>query len=47
MTGFPTALKDIKIEVARKWQRQCENYFFYRTPRIIAYRGGSAHELLS
>ena len=47
MTGFPTALKDIKLEVARKWQRQCENYFFYRTPKIIAYRGGSAHELLS
>ena len=46
MTGFPPALKDIKLEVARKWQRQCESYFFWRSPRIVAYRGGSTHELV-
>ena len=46
MTSFPPALKDIKLEVARKWQRQCEDYFFWRSPRIVAYRGGSTHELV-
>ena len=47
MTSFPPALKEIKLEVAKEWQRQCENYFFWRSPRIIAYRGGSSHELLT
>ncbi len=46
MTGFPPALENIKLEVAKKWQRQCENYFFWRSPRIVAYRGGSTHELV-
>ena len=46
MTGFPPALEDIKLEVAKKWQRQCENYFFWRSPRIVAYRGGSTLELV-
>ena len=46
MTSFPPALKDIKLEVARKWQRQCEDYFFWRSPKIVAYRGGSTHELV-
>ena len=45
-TSLATALPEIKREVARDWQRQCENYFFWRSPRIVAYRGGSSHELL-
>ena len=41
------ALPDIKRDVAKEWQRQCENYFFWRTPTVVAYRGGSSHELLT
>ena len=41
------ALPDIKREVAKGWQKQCENYFFWRTPKIVAYRGGNSHELLT
>ena len=46
-TSLATALPETKREVARDWQRQCENYFFWRSPRIVAYRGGSSHELLT
>ena len=46
-TDLAPALPEIKREVAKEWQRQCENYFFWRSPRIIAYRGGSSHELLT
>ena len=46
-TDLAPALPEIKREVARDWQKQCENYFFWRTPRIVAYRGGSSHELLT
>ena len=45
-TDLAPALPEIKREVAKEWQRQCENYFFWRSPRIVAYRGGSSHELL-
>ena len=45
-TNLAPALKEIKLEVARDWQRQWESYFFWRSPRIVAYRGGSSHELL-
>ena len=45
-TSLAPALPEIKREVAKEWQRQCENYFFWKTPRIVAYRGGSSQELL-
>ena len=40
-------LQDIKVEVANQWMRDCRNYFWWRTPRITAYRGGSSEELLN
>ena len=46
-TNLAPALPEIKRQVAKDWQRQCETYFFYRTPTIVAYRGGSNQELLS
>ena len=45
-TDLAPALPEIKLEVAKKWQKQCENYFFWRKPTIVAYRGGNNHELL-
>ena len=41
-----SGLLDIKVEVAKKWRKECEAYFFMRIPKIIAYRGGSTPELL-
>ena len=46
-TSLGPALPEIKRDVAKEWQRQCENYFFWRTPTVVAYRGGNSHELLT
>ena len=45
-TALAPGLQDIKLEVSNQWMRDCQNYFWWRTPRITAYRGGSSAELL-
>ena len=44
---LPPALIEIKTEVAEKWEKQCTNYFFWRTPTVIAYRGGRQADLVA
>jgi len=41
------ALPEIKLEVAKKWEKQCNNYFFWRSPRVVAYRGGNQPNLVA
>ena len=47
-SDLSTSLRDIKLETAKKWQQECENFFFWREPRITAYSAGhNNRELLS